>query len=249
MKSIIIELDYYRKQLKKIDEELQTLPAGRLVKRGKLYCHSIDRKEVGITYDTELIAKLSRKKYLLNLKKRLDKYVFILSQCERRLKPIAIPTEIIRSLTPTYQGQPASHFFHPSTSNWLAEHYQTNPFPPDGQTYTTENGIVVRSKSEFIIATILERYNIPYRYDAALCLGGQIKYPDFIILNPYNGKTIIWEHFGGLDFPKYKNKMNEKMVLYKNAGYVPFETLIYTFECDIDIHNIQDLIENIILKP
>ena len=249
MKSMIVELDYYEKKLITIKEEIKTLPAGHLVKRGEFYCHAINGKEVGITNNTKLIAYLSRKKYLLYLEKKVAKYISILTGCISRLKPFSIPEEIISTLPSAYQNQPFSHFFHPSASEWIEELFQTNSFPLDGQTYITEKGIEVRSKTEFIIADLLEKYCLPYRYDSALNLFGRIKYPDFIILNPFNGKIIIWEHFGGIDFPGYEKKMNEKMSLYKRAGYIPFETLIYTFECDVDVHNFKELIENIILKP
>jgi len=249
MKSIMIVLEYYKSLLIVICAELRSLPVGRLVRRGKHYCHATNGKEVGITTDKKLIIKLTRKKYLLKLKKKLENNISILSYCINKLDPIATPNEIIRSLSSAYRGQPRSYFFHPSTSGWLAERYQKNPFPLEGQTYTTEKGVTVRSKSEYIIATLLERYNIPYRYDAAVRLCGQIKYPDFIILNPFNGKVIIWEHFGGLDYSGYEDKMNIKMTLYKKAGYIPFETLIYTFECDIETQVLKDIVEDIIMKP
>lgn len=99
-----------------------------------------------------------------------------------------------------------------------------------------------------LIANQLEFYNIPYRYEAAITLGHQTKYPDFIIKKPSNGKLILWEHFGAFHQPNYVQKMNEKMNLYTKYGYIPFETIIYTFELDIRIpHRLQGLIEATLL--
>lgn len=100
-----------------------------------------------------------------------------------------------------------------------------------------------------MIANLLEEYNIPYHYEIALQLGTQTKYPDFVIKNPYTGKTIIWEHFGALDQPVYEKNMNDKMQLYQKHGYKAFENLIYTFEFDMMNNQcrLKDLIEQIIL--
>ena len=58
-----------------------------------------------------------------------------------------------------------------------------------------EYGLSVESKSESIIASQLERYNIPFRYEALLQLEGQIYYPDFTILRIiklFVGSTSAW---------------------------------------------------------
>ena len=249
MKSMIMELNYYRKRLDQVNKELQELPSGRLIKKGNFYAHAINGREIGITSDTELIIRLYRKKYLLKLKRDLIYDINAISRCLNRLK-VTTPQEIICTLSPVYQGQPESNFHHPSVKDWIAEPYQKNTFPLKGQTYTSKKGIEFRSKTEYMIASELDSYDIPYRYDAAITLDGQTKYSDFIIKCPYNGIEIIWEHFGGLDYSGYIEKMNEKMSLYIKEGYIPFETLIYTFESDVrDIRNLQGLIEDIILKP
>ena len=53
---------------------------------------------------------------------------------------------------------------------WLEEHTgNQNPFPSDGKYYTSQ-GVYVRSKSEKIIADLLDKYNVPYRYEPELIL-------------------------------------------------------------------------------
>ena len=257
MEEIIVKSNNYKKILNKeqdvVNNEIEALLAGRLVRRGKLYGHVANGKEVGITKNEDLIIQLCRKKYLQIYEKQIKSSVDVLSHCIKKLEnapAIATPKEIIRSMPPAYQGLPESHFYHPSAKAWLLEPYRTNPHPLGEIYHTTPNGIDVRSKSEFGIATELERYNVPYRYECELILGGQTRYPDFIAINPFTGKEVVWEHFGIIDDHGYVGKMNKKMTLYINHGYIPFENFIYTFEFNVmDIRLLQSLIENIILKP
>ena len=250
MKDILIKLLNYRKELKAIVKELKTLPPGYLTKRGTSYGHSVNGKEVGITKNRELIRKLCRKSYLLARKKLLTKNISIVSKPISKLD-ITTRKETIRSLSNSYQGLPMSYFLYPSSiEDWLAEPYEKNPFQiKKSAGYTTKRGITFRSKSEYIIATFLDFYNIPYRYEAAISLDRKREYPDFLILNPFTGALIIWEHFGALNQSGYGEKMSSKMNLYMRNGYIPYENLICTFEPDIkDTSRLEVLIENIILK-
>jgi len=247
MKSIVNELNKYNKELEAIGKELQTLPAGYLVKRGSFYSHAINTKETGITKNPKRIHTLCRKRYLLARQAQIEKNVAILSQAVSKLTGAA-QKELFKTFPNAYQGLPDSAFFHTSMENWLAEPYQKNSYYPEHLIYTSKKGTQLRSKSELLIATQLEANNIPYRYDAELILGNQTKYPDFTIKNPFTGTTIIWEHFGALNKSEYEQSMNEKMRLYMKHGYIPFETLIYTFEFDIETDRLQALIEDIILS-
>jgi len=244
---MIIELENYRKELKEVNEELQKLPAGCLIKRGALYTHHINGKEIGITKNNVLIRTLCRKRYLIARQKQLNHNIFITSRCVNKVDD-ATPEDTIRSFSASYQEVPHSYFFHQPADDWAAEPYEKNPYRPEDLIYFSNNGTPVRSKSEMLIANHLESYDIPYRYDAVITLGNQKKYPDFTIKKPSNGKLILWEHFGALNQPNYVQRMNEKTALYIKHGYIPSETLIYTFEADIrSTRRLQDLIEAIIL--
>ena len=239
----------YRDILKLVSKEFQLLPNGHLVKRGTSYTHAINGKEVGITKKPELIQKLCRKKHLQTYKKQLEHNITILSRHFSKLNTTT-QEEMIRSYSNTYQGLPDHYFLHASSiAEWLAEPYEKNPFPIEkGEGYTSENGVTFRSKSEYMISIPLDRNNIPYRYEPALHLGNQTKYPDFIIKSPRTGELIIWEHFGLLNEPGYVQKMINKIKLYMKHGYVPFKTFIITFETDIgDIRHLENLVKNIIL--
>jgi len=240
-----------KKKLAKVNKELQKMPDGRLKRRGMFYYHIIGEKEIGITKNPRLIRKLCRKKHLLSLKKQLENNIPVISRHLGKLDETT-EKEMVSALSNTYQGLPISYFLYSSAiDDWLAEPFEKNPFQlKKGEGYATETGIVFRSKSEYIIATILDSYNIPYRYEAAITLGNKTEYPDFIIMNPFTETLIIWEHFGAIHLPEYVEKMNDKMNRYMKNGYIPFKNLICTFEPDInEISRLHVLIENIILKP
>lgn len=248
MTDMAIKLNNYNKELVAINEERQKLPKGRLVKKANRYYHAIDRKEIGITKNPELIRLLCRQKYLLAREKQLNNNIPIISRNISKLDHSTVQ-ELILSLPSAYQNLPNPYFFNQRTVAWQEEPYRQNSYLPESLNYFSKKGTPLRSKSEVLIANILEENDLPYRYDAEMTSSGKKISPDFIIKNPFNGKTIIWEHFGALNEPNYAKKMNDKMKLYLNNGYSPFETIIYTFEFDImvtDNKRIKDLVENII---
>ena len=220
-----------KERLVQIKSELAKLPEGHLVKRRGFYTHSIDGKGIGITKDLVMIKQLCRKKFLIELRRYLMKAVKMFSICESI--PSVNPIELIKTFSKTYQNLPIEYFYHSDLEKWIDAPFIKNTYPIESGGYKTTNGIIVRSKSELIIANQLEALNIPYRYDTGLKLSGKIKYPDFIIRNPFSGKLIIWEHFGALNESGYEKAMNEKMELYLSNGFTRFNDLIYTFEFDI----------------
>jgi len=244
MLSKIINLLKIKKELKALEKELKTVPEGRLNRKGKYYYHLVGRKEVAITKDLSLIKRLCRKAYvtarITQLQNNLSKPI---EEFDHRT-----PRELITSLSKTYQDAPISYFYHPSVEKWLAKEKKQNPYPMQNGFRTSLHKILLRSKSEHIIASLLEEYGLLYKYDTELVIGGKSKYPDFQIINPFTGKTVIWEHFGALNQPSYKASMDEKMKLYAQAGYISNETIIFTFEIDIISENrLRDLIEQVIL--
>jgi len=254
MKSLIIKLNNYTEELEEISTELQTLPAGRLAKRGAFYYHVTNEKAIGITRNKGLIRALCRKKYLLIRKKQIDSNISIIPRDMSKFDE-ATPSEIIRALPPTYKELPIEYFYHPSIEDFLAKDYTKNPYKPEERKYPSKNGTMFRSKSEVFIANQLEDYKIPYHYDVnhdvKLRLNNRLIYPDFIIKSPFNGQIFIWEHFGMVHKDEYEQSMNGKMALYMKRGYTPFETIIYTFEADIEVEDnqrLKHLIEDIVMK-
>ena len=236
-----------KKELIKYQNELAKLPDGYLTKKGTTYYHKNKGMDIGITKNPELIRQLARKKYIHVYKKELENN--IARYDGEKCASLSSPSEIISSLSRTYKEFPIEYFFESSIADWIAASFKQNPYLPEQRKYLSNNGMKFRSKSEVFIANQLEKYHLPYRYDAEQKLRGRIIYPDFIIRNPFTGDFIIWEHFGALHLPEYEQKMNKKMREYLQFGYTPFENIIYTFEADTENpKRIKQLIEAIILK-
>lgn len=68
--------------------------------------------------------------------------------------------------------------------------------------HQTDSRVMVRSKSEVIIANYLAHYEIPFEYEKSLSAGGQRFSPDFTIR--WNGEIYYWEHLGRLDLEDYR---------------------------------------------
>jgi len=113
---------------------------------------------------------------------------------------------------------------------WLEEDYEHCPYHPEALTVSAAGNLLVRSKSEAFIASILADNGIPFRYECAIKIAGIVVYPDFTIRHPISGKLCLWEHFGLIDRPHYLNNAFDKLRLYIRGGFIPDENLILTFE-------------------
>lgn len=112
-----------------------------------------------------------------------------------------------------------------------------------GKIHKTENGIWVRSKSEVIIANILHRSNIDFKYEEKLYYNkNQWKEPDFTVR--HNGQTWYWEHLGLLGDEQYNENWQEKKRIYKNLGV--FDKVIITKESAVLSNQTNELIKKII---
>ena len=82
-----------------------------------------------------------------------------------------------------------------------------------------------------MIADLLAREQIPYRYECPLYLEGLgTIYPDFTVLNTRLRKELYWEHFGMMDDPEYAEKAIKKLDGYEQNGIFQGENLIVTYE-------------------
>ncbi len=138
---------------------------------------------------------------------------------------------------------------------WKEEVYERNTMYPENLRYETEQGDLVRSKSEVIIANILYRHSrdILYKYERPLTLmvDGKEKtiYPDFTIINVHTGKITYWEHAGRMDDTHYASEFVKKMNAYVDNNLMPGEDVIVTFETQgnpLDIGVVKKMVEGII---
>ena len=115
--------------------------------------------------------------------------------------------------------------------------------------HRTRNGQLVRSKSELVIANMLEHMDIPYKYEDVFT--GEIapgrRYPDFTFATPA-GSRIIWEHLGMLNQPEYARGWEEKRAWYAKNSVVEGNNLFTTRDDErggLDSREIQKVAEQI----
>jgi len=103
-----------------------------------------------------------------------------------------------------------------SVDRYYAAHliHRTRPSPSHPE------GIMVRSKSEVIVADILASLGITAEYEQKLSSKddpNDYRLPDFTV--SYEGDTFYWEHLGMLSVPSYREQWERKRQWYKDNGY------------------------------
>jgi len=134
---------------------------------------------------------------------------------------------------------------------WRGEIYKPMGFEGDMSVYCSNGGVRLRSKSEIIIANMLEQFKVPYRYEYPITLKGiGTVRPDFMCLNIRTRKEFIWEHFGMMDNIAYANKNIAKINAYEQNGFYQGKNIIMTFETSqyaISSYVIKNMIEQYLL--
>ena len=83
-----------------------------------------------------------------------------------------------------------------------------------------------------MIAATLDRFRVPYQYEAPLLLrDNETVRPDFRCINLRTRKVYYWEHLGKMGDLEYAASAINKMEKYEAAGYFVGENLIVTEEC------------------
>jgi ATP-dependent exoDNAse (exonuclease V), alpha subunit - helicase superfamily I member len=116
---------------------------------------------------------------------------------------------------------------------------------------TLKDGLIVRSKSEVIIANMLHQRGIEFEYERTLEENGKRCIPDFTFEDA-SGDPIILEHLGMLNVPSYAEAWKRKLEFYKSIGYEEGENIFTTRDDDngsidsIAIKKVIDEIEDLI---
>lgn len=189
--------------------------------------------------DMKLAGRLAQKAY--------DKEV--LSAAERELKawdmlanffPEHTVEEVYEALSPARQAlvTPIIETDEEYRARWEAVEYTPKPFQEGAKVFITDRGEQVRSKSEQLIANLLYRLNIPYRYEYPIevKVNGRTRtwYPDFTILDVKNRREIYLEHLGMLDDTREEHNYSVnafwKMKVYEENGMYEGKNMLYSFE-------------------
>lgn len=241
-------------RLKIANNELKACPEGTLsvVKReGKMTFFQImylegRRQRKSLAKTPELIFGLARKEYLTKEKDILEKDVKVLKAA---IKSLVEPSadNVLSSISGHLRDVPDKYFFLENLKNsgsssggnsgkntdrkinWADRPYRMSSYRAEEKTHTTSRGLKVRSKSEVLIAEMLYRYNIPFRYEQVIQIGDIILVPDFTIRLP-DGRIVYWEHCGLMVLKEYREHHKRKMEAYEKAGIVPWKNLILTYD-------------------
>ncbi len=194
--------------------------------------HYIPKKDIHIAH--ALAQKDYHKKILLAANNELN---FINTTINKI--PKTFPEDVYGKLHPARQKL-ISPIFEPDEQfiqTWIDQEYTPKTFDPDYPDYRTEKNERVRSKSEILIADLLNHMEIPYKYECPLRLKTKynsrpniIIYPDFTILDIKNRKEIYLEHFGMMDNPDYAEKAILKLATYESNGIYIGKQLLITYE-------------------
>ncbi len=225
--------------IKKKRESLKDVPSGSLhiCKRGdQIQYYQYDKKKTGKIYIP---------------KSRID-FVYSLAQKdydEKILHEAEKESRLIQGVLTYYRGKTADTVYERLSEDrqkivkpieksqeefvreWSAVSYEGRGFAANAAELITDRGEQVRSKSELIIANMLNQEKIPYRYEYPISIQGMgVVYPDFTILNVRTREEILWEHQGMMDDPDYAGKAVRKEQAYIMNGYLPGKNLILTLE-------------------
>lgn len=238
------------RELKILREEYRACPKGDVYIRkrnGHEYFHERLRdEERPISRNKERVFKLIRKRVIENEIRcreifchHMDKAMTCIDkdlEKESRRKYSLTLKRIYSS------EKPPATALDKAAEEWRSGNYVTNPRKPELKKYSAAGGIMVRSKSEKIIADRLWAHGVKFRYEAQFLIEGREFYPDFTI-RLKDGKLIIWEHFGLLDNNEYADNASRKLDLFRRAGYKQHTNLICTDEDDIkSLEKIDDII-------
>ena len=243
MKNLVYSLNQYAMFLKKLiaktELSLKDSPDGMLKishSRGQTsYCIRLP-KTGEIIYiskqNYDLVASLAQKDYFLKLLKHMKEEFQVLEKFLSDFSEQNIDS-IYNSLNAERRAlvKPIIQTTEQYTESWLSTPYTGKSFRDDDTScFFTDKGERVRSKSEVIIANILNKLGLPYKYECPLDLNGVIIYPDFTILDVRTRREIYFEHFGKMDDPDYSQGFVRKINLYEQNGIFPGKNLLFTVE-------------------
>lgn len=238
------EFQRIRKELEErkdlLEKELQQLPSGDLhcyMSHG-VECYSERmpakgnaKKETrrGIAKDRDRLLKLVRKQYASKAIKLIDKDIKAIDTLLRWYKPTdenSVMEDFVKKHPALTEG---IYYGQMSYEKWAEQFEPTNNFYSESLKSTAADGSRRRSLGEIIIASRLDHYGIPFRYEAEIGHPDIPYVPDFTIIRPRDGKVIYWEHLGKVNDQEYLDNNKHKFEVYEMYGIVPWDNLIVSY--------------------
>lgn len=241
-----------KERLKSMKEELKRLDGGTLNKRIKgsryYFMERIDGKQKGITCDKEKIHRLARKGYLMNMVSLREENIRIAEKALIGVRKVNERDKRDGYVEKFSMLSPEFIIYSETERKWINNRQSCNPYKREFLRYGTNNGVLMRSKSERFIGNYIEEKNLIYMYEPEVIIDGRPIYPDFMIRSK-SGRIVMWEHFGLMDNSEYYNKAMEKIREYRRIGYVQHDNLICTYEEDLEsIENLEKIYRRFLME-
>ncbi|MBR5040052.1 MAG: hypothetical protein IKX68_02955 [Clostridiales bacterium] len=92
------------------------------------------------------------------------------------------------------------------------------------------DGHCFRSKSEVMIAQIINDLGLEYKYEVEIAIGSKTYYADFAVYCHETGRFFFIEHFGLMGDDEYRTHTFQKITVYSRSGLIEGLDILYTFE-------------------
>ena len=180
-----------------------------------------------ITGDRPLIKALFQKRLYQEIQRKAEKNLEALEA----LKTAYTPDHILDILPTLSKGYKDAAFLYDGRNDEESGFQKTQPnFDPQKHIHETTCGLLVRSKSEVIIANALTGYGIPFQYEKPFPYADERGYyfePYFTFELP-SCETVIWEHLGLLNNLDYCQHNAYKLNTYQKHGFLIGRNLLIT---------------------
>ena len=220
------QLEYMRRINAQVKSDIAVMPEGSLVhkfaKGHTYYYASNNGKLISLQDDPRLRQILMEKRWLKSQIHNIEKDIPVLERLMRDYAPLfpnPMEWELLEEEQNTYKKEERRHYY---------------------------KGVYFRSKSEVLVAMVLDSNGLEYKYEVALHINGRTIYPDFVIRRKRDGKIFIWEHFGLIFSEEYRQKMYRKLEDRHEAGFNIWDNLLMSFdsvEGSIDVDFIERMIK------
>lgn len=239
------------RELKESKAALRQKPAGFIMtgQRNGRRDYTYRTKKGGVDRRRRINSKpaevndLLEKRYLLEKVRQLE---FATQVTNQFIADYVDPSDdsVRIALARKYEMTPGEILRPVTAIDTFTEDYEHFEGYPETKTQPTSVGIMVRSKSEALIAESLVSAGIRFHYEEVLRIGPYVLYPDFHCWAT-DGKEYIWEHFGLMNSDMYLRRYHEKMQEYEDCGIVPWKNMICTFDTEdgiIDMKKVKAII-------
>ena len=223
-----------------MEKSLRKAPDGKLVvsKSNGIYqfFYKTDKTQKKGKYiektKSKFITALAQKEYDISFIKELERQEKNLKRAMRAI-PESELEQLYDNLTEARKAYVNPYVLSDKeyVKQWLSVSYTGKIYKNEFPKYATEKGDKVRSKSEKIIADLMYRMGIPYRYEYPLHTTGYgTVYPDFTILVVSSRKEVYLEFFGMMDDPEYCESTLKKIQELARNGIILGKNLYAVFE-------------------